>query len=135
MTRFALALMLTLGALFHAVTPASAQGSISVRVDAVDPQVLRATTGTRVDFVNVSDRPVHVQFLGDRRRHQVVQILGTSTIWAVFHREGPHPYEVHVLDGGRERTLRGMVNVGPGDAEPPLLECSGITVMGNCIEP
>lgn len=134
MTRFALALMLTLGALSYAVTPASAQAAVTVRVDAVDPPVLRATTGTRVDFVNVSERPVHVQFLGDRRRHEVVQSPGTSTIWAVFHREGRHPYEVHLLDGGRERTLRGVVDVGPG-AEPPLPECGGITVMGDCIVP
>lgn len=135
MTRFAVALMLTFGALSYAVASASAQRAVTVRVDAVEPQVLRATIGTRVDFVNLSDRPVHVQFLDDRRRHDVVQILGTSTIWAVFHREGRHPYEVHVLDGGRERTLRGVVEVGPGGAEPPLPECGGITVMGDCIEP
>ena len=135
MTRVAVALMLTLVVSVGAAPPIRAQGSVTVRIDAVDPPVLRATTGTRVDFVNLSERPVHVQFLGDRRQHEVVQIPGTSTIWAVFHREGRHPYEVHVVDGGRERTLRGVVEVVPGGAATPLVECGGITVMGNCIEP
>jgi hypothetical protein len=135
MRRGAFAFVLALGALFWAVVPASAQKTITIRMEAVDPQVLRTTTGSRVDFVNLTNRPMHVQFVGDRREHQVVQIPGTSTIWAVFHSEGRHPYEVHVLDGGRERTLRGVVEVGPGAPPPPLVECGGITVMGACIEP
>ena len=116
------------------VAVAHAQDSITVRLTGVAPELLVTTAGVRVNFVNLTERLVHVQFLDDRHRHEVVQIPGTATIWAVFHREGRHPYEVHVVAGGREVTLRGTVEVVPGTApsrEP--LDCD-ISVMGTCIQ-
>jgi hypothetical protein len=117
-----------------AVAPVRAADSIVVRADAVEPPVLRTTTGERVTFVNRSQRPVHVEFAGNARAHHVVQLPARGEIWAVFHRAGPHPYVVHVGDV-RERTLRGVVeaiDVSPPPVEPP--ECA-VSVMDVCVEP
>lgn len=127
-------MVIALAALAWGVGPARADGTIVVQLNALEPPVLRATTGDRVDFVNRTERPVHVQFGGDAQGHDVVQILGTATIWAVFHRPGKHPYEVHIFHHGRERTLHGLVEVTAGAQRPVDPPSCGIEVMGVCIE-
>jgi len=108
---------------------------IVITEKAVEPAVLRVSSGVRVDFVNRTQRNVHVEFGADPRQHEVVQIPLTGPIWAVFHRPGTHPYAVHVYGGGRLTTLRGRVEV-VDDAQHPWrsLTC-GAVVEGNCIEP
>jgi hypothetical protein len=108
---------------------------VIVRPDGVEPQVLHATTGERVDFINRTGKPVHLQFKGDIRQHQVVQIPAIGPIWVVFHRPGTHPYEVHAYVTEREmRTLTGLVEAveDPRHADPS--PTCGITAMGVCIE-
>ena len=114
--------------------PARGDEAVVVRLDAVEPAVLRTTAGERVDFVNRTERLVHVQFADDARQHEVIQIPWTGAIWAVFHRPGRHPYEVHVVVGGRERTLRGLVEVAEGEQRPVDPPACGVTVMEVCIE-
>jgi hypothetical protein len=109
---------------------------VVVRPDGVEPRVLHATTGERVDFINRTGKLVHLQFKGDVRQHEVVQIPATGPIWVVFHRPGTHPYEVHAYVTDRDvRTLRGSVEVveDPRHADPS--PTCGITAMGVCIEP
>jgi hypothetical protein len=134
-TKLLARIVIGLAALAWGAAPAGAGETIAVQLNGVEPPLLRAMTGERVDFVNRTGRLVHVQFAGDDgRQHEVVQILGTATIWAVFHRPGKHPYEVHVVVDGRERALRGLVEVAEGAqraVEPPAC---GVTVMGVCIE-
>lgn len=127
-------IVIGLAALAWGAAPASAGETIAVQLNGVEPPVLRAVTGERVDFVNRTARPVHVQFTDHRSRHEVVQIPRTGTIWAVFHRPGKHPYEVHVVVDGRERTLRGLVEVAEAAPRPVDPPACGVTVMGVCIE-
>jgi hypothetical protein len=127
-------MVIALAVLAGGVPPARADGAVVVQLSGVEPAVLGTLTGQRVDFVNRTERPVHVQFFGDARGHDVIQISGAATIWAVFHRPGTHYYEVHVFHHGRERALRGVVDVTEGTsraAEPPAC---GVEVMGVCIE-
>ena len=98
----------------------------------LNPPVLKTTLGERVTFVNRSGRTVHVEFLGDAGRHRVFQV--SNEIWAIFHRGGLHPYEVHFSDP-KGATLRGTVEAvedpsGRGDPHT----CDSFTVMGECIE-
>lgn len=133
-TRWLAGIVIGLAALAWGASPARGGDAVVVRVDAIEPAVLRTTTGERVDFVNRTERMVHVEFTDDSRRHEVVQIPRTGTIWAVFHRPGEHPYVVHVVVDGRERALRGLVEVAE-DAQAPVASPScGVTVMGVCIE-
>jgi len=109
---------------------------VVVTPDGVEPRVLHATTGERVDFINRTGKPVHLQFKGDVRQHQVVQIPAIGPIWVVFHRPGTHPYEVHAYVTDRDvRTLTGSVEAVEDlrHAEPSLT--CGITAIGVCIEP
>jgi plastocyanin len=133
-TKWLARMVIALAALAWGVAPASAGATIAVQLNGVEPSLLRTTTGERVDFINRTERLVHVQFTDDSRRHEVVQIPGTGTIWAVFHRPGEHPYEVHVVFDGRERTLRGLVEVREGAPPPANPPSCGVTVMGVCIE-
>ena len=121
-------------ALTWLAAPAAGAGTVVVRRDRVEPPLLRAATGERVTFENRTGRPVHVQFGGDAREHQVVQVPVSGPIWAVFHRPGTHAYVVHVGDVP-ERALRGAVEAveaSPPSVEPP--ECT-VSVMDVCIEP
>ena len=126
-------LLILFVATLRLVAAAHAQDSINVRLTGVEPQRLLTTAGVRVDFINLTDHVVHVEFLDERHRHDIVQIPGTATIFAVFHREGRHPYEVHVVSGGREIVLRGVVDVAGDPARRPGLPECGITVMDICI--
>ena len=114
--------------------PARGGEAIVVRGDAVEPLVLRATTGERVDFVNRTGRAVHVEFAADVGGHQVVQLPATGPIWVVFHRPGTHPYVIHVYERP-ERTLRGMVEVTEDPQQPWDSSSCGVSVMGACLEP
>ena len=126
----------TVGCVALALTAAAARAGESVILDGdgVEPRVLRVATGERVDFVNRTGRAVHVEFAGDAREHQVVQLPSTGPIWAVFHRPGAHPYVVHVYEP-KERTLRGMVEATDDPAGPREPLTCGVTVMDICLEP
>ena len=111
-----------------------ADAQIVITATTIEPAVLRVATGERVNFVNRTQRNVHVEFGNDPRQHEVVQIPLTGPIWAVFHRPGTHPYAVHVYGGGQLTTLLGRVEV-VGDPEHPWeSKTCGAIVMGNCIE-
>lgn len=108
---------------------------IVITAAAVEPAVLRVPTGERVDFVNRTQRNVHVEFGADPRQHEVVQFPSTGPIWAVFHRPGTHPYAVHVYGGGQLTTLLGRVEVVDNPEHPWEPTTCGLVVMGNCIAP
>jgi plastocyanin len=108
---------------------------IIITATAIEPRMLRATTGERVNFVNRSQRSVHVEFGSDPRQHEVVQFPSTGPIWAVFHRPGIHPYAVHIYGGGGLTTLQGLVEVVIDPQHPRESETCGAIVMGTCIEP
>lgn len=108
-------------------------GEIVIETRALTPPVLLTEPEHRVLFINHSGRAVHIQFLmRNEDQHHLVQAPGR--IWAIFHRIGRHPFVVHFLD----RTvpdLYGAVEVaGEPYGRPDPLVCSGITVMGGCIE-
>lgn len=116
------------------VAPISA-AEVTITATAIDPPVLQVATGTRVDFVNRTQRNVHVEFGADPRQHEVVQIPATGPIWAVFHRPGTHPYAVHVYGGGGLTTLLGRVEVVIDPQHPWESKTCEVVVMGTCIEP
>jgi hypothetical protein len=112
---------------------AMADDQILIEATEVRPPVLRTTTAHRVNFVNRSGRYAHVEFVGEATGHYVVSVPGA--IWAIFHRPGRHPYVVH-LEGRPRGELRGVVEAVQDPHETPDPHtCSGLTVMGNCIEP
>ena len=133
-TKWLARMVIALATLAGGAAPAGADGAIVVQLNGVEPAVLRTLTGERVDFVNQTERPVHVQFFGDARGHDVIQIRGAATIWAVFHRPGKHYYEVHIFHHGRERALRGVVDVTEGTPRTDEPPACGVEVMGVCIE-
>jgi hypothetical protein len=90
--------------------------------------------GQRVNFVKRVDKPVHVEFGGDGKLHQIFQIPGTGLIFAVFHRPGTHPYVVHIYDG-ETTVLHGVVEVVEDPEHPWGLGTCGAVVMEACIEP
>ncbi len=104
---------------------------IVVEVARVAPATVTVPGDGEVRFVNRSQRPIHVQFLDESGHHHLFDVA--SSIGAIFHRAGRHPFVVHFRDGsGRE--LHGAVDVTeltravPG---PPV--CGWITVEGNCL--
>ena len=108
---------------------------IVITATAVEPAVLRVLSGVRVDFVNRTQRNVHVEFGNDPRQHEVIQIPLTGPIGAVFHRPGTHLYAVHVYGGGGLTTLRGRVEVAHNPGHPWESTTCGVVVRGNCVEP
>ncbi len=123
-----------IGALAAAPAPvAMGKDEIVIEGTKLNPPLLKTTVGERVMFINRSGRTVHVEFLGDAGRHRVFQV--PSEIWAIFHRSGLHPYEVH-FSAPKAVTLRGIVEAvedpsGHGDPHT----CDSLTVMGECIAP
>ncbi len=111
---------------------AGADSIVVIEATRLMPRVLQAVIGERVTFVNRSGRIVHVEFGGSPAGHRVFQI--PSEIWAVFHREGPHLYVVHL--GPERMELRGVIEVRhvPGRRPDPP-ECGDISVMEVCLEP
>ncbi len=102
---------------------------------AIEPAVLRVAAGERVDFVNRTQRNVHVEFGVDPRQHEIVQIPLTGPISAVFHRPGIHPYAVHVYGGGGLTTLVGRVEVVENPEHPWEGTTCPVIVKGACLEP
>ena len=99
------------------------------------PEFLQTTTGARVDFMNRAGRNVHIEFGGDGREHEVVQVPATGPIWAIFHRPGTHPYVVRVYDGRALRALGGVVGVIEDDTHKWDSRTCGLIVMESCIDP
>ena len=107
---------------------------VIIESDRLDPRTLETLTGERVDFVNRTGRPVHLQFSGELRRHDVVQVPMTGPLWAVFHRPGTHPYVVHIY--GREiRALEGVVSVTTDETHQWQSGTCDVVVEDNCLAP
>lgn len=112
--------------------PAEAQPQVEIDAATLRPAELNVTVGQRVTFVNRSGRLVHVEFLRTSSGHEVFQV--SDETWAVFHYPGRHDYVVHFLAPGAG-DLRGAVSVrGDPDARGTPAACSGVTVMGVCLE-
>jgi len=129
-----LAAALVVFALASVAAHAGAASQVVIESDRLEPRWLETRTGERVTFVNRTGRPVHLQFSGDPRQHEVIQIPVTGPVWAVFHRPGTHPYVVHVYDHGT-RGLEGTVNVTIDETHQWLRGTCDVVVEGNCIVP
>ncbi len=106
---------------------------LTIDTEGLEPQVLLTRADGRVTFVNRSGKMVHVDFIiRETELHHTVQV--PDRIWAVFHRSGRHPYVVHFQDPTAP-DLRGVIEVvsDPYGGPDPRV-CSGVTVMGACIE-
>ncbi len=110
-------------------------GEVLIGATALHPEVLMTEPEHRVLFTNQSGHSVHIQFTmknPNGEQHHIVQV--PDQIWAVFHQVGRHPFVVHFLDRA-EPDLYGAVEVvGDPYGRPDPLVCSGITVMGACLE-
>ena len=130
--------LLTLAVATCAVAPiaAHAQGvpQVVIENDRLEPKWLETLTGARVNFINRTGHPVHLQFSGDIRQHEVVQIPATGPIWAIFHRPGTHPYVVHVYNR-QTRALPGVVSVTTDETHKWESGTCDVVVEGNCIAP
>lgn len=125
---------LLIGALAAALGPsvAMAEEQIVIEGTKLNPPALKTTVGERVTLVNRSGRMVHVDFIGNSGRHEIFQV--PTEIWAIFHRPGLHPYEVH-FSYPKAVTLRGMVEAVEDPSRPgDPTTCDSFTVMGVCIE-
>lgn len=128
-------LLVGLLAITSPASPAwSAEGEVVIRATALEPHLLRAVAGQRVNFVKHVNRPVHVEFGVDPSAHQVFQMPATGPIWAIFHRPGTHPYVVHIYDG-KTIVLHGLIEVVEDPDRPWGLGACGAVVMEVCIEP
>jgi hypothetical protein len=108
-------------------------GEIFIEANALRPEVLMTEPEHRVLFTNRSGQSIHIQFtMRNGEQHHLVQV--PKQIWAVFHQTGRHPFVVHFGDPAMAN-LYGAVEVvaGPYGRPDPLI-CSGITVMGACLE-
>lgn len=114
--------------------PAGPASQIVIENDHLEPRMLETLTGERVDFVNRTGRPVHLQFSGDIRQHEVIQIPVTGPAWAVFHRPGTHPYVVHIYER-QTRALEGVVSVTTDATHQWQSGTCDVVVEGNCLEP
>lgn len=111
---------------------ALAADDIIIEATTLRPPLLRTTAGHRVNFINRSGRMVHVEFLHDPAKHQVIQV--PDQIWTIFHESGRHPYVVHFPEA-RSLDLYGVVEVmADPRGRPDPQACVGITVMGTCLE-
>ena len=128
--------LLALAVVVSAVAPvrARADGTAQVTIEneRLQPRTLETVTGQRVNFVNRTGHPVHLQFIGDLRQHEVIQIPGTGPVWAIFHVPGTHPYTVHIY--GREtRALDGVISVTIDETHQWQSRTCDVVVEGNCI--
>jgi hypothetical protein len=109
------------------------RGDVIIEATALRPQVLMTEPEHRVTFVNRSGRMVHLDFiLHDPELHHVFQV--PDQIWAIFHRAGRHPYEVHFSDRALPDLHGAIEVVGDPYGGPDPRVCGGITVQGACIE-
>ena len=130
--------LVALAVVAAAVAPMTADGDPAPQVvienDRLEPRTLETLTGERVNFVNRTGRPVHLQFSGELRQHEVVQVPVTGPLWAVFHRPGTHPYVVHIY--GREtRALEGVVSVTTDETHQWQSGTCDVVVEDNCFAP
>ena len=130
--RVGIALAVLSGAVTLPASPLRAQGRIAIEIGWLDPPVLTAGVGERVTFVNQSGRPVHVELLGESGRHHIVQVR-TET-WAAFHTIGRHPYVVHFPESGAADLWGEVTITGDSRETLDLPRCSGVTIMGVCLE-
>ena len=72
---------------------------VVIENDRLEPRTLETLTGQRINFVNRTGYPVHLQLSRDIRQHEVIQIPATGPVLAIFHIPGTHPYVVHITDG------------------------------------
>ena len=114
-------------------TRAEPASQIVIEHDRLEPRMLETLTGTRVDFVNRTGHPVHLQFSGDIRQHEVIQIPLTGPAWAVFHRPGTHPYVVHIYER-QTRAFEGVVSVTTDATHQWQSGTCDVVVEGNCVE-
>ena len=115
-------------------THAGPASQIVIENDRLEPRTLETLTGERVDFVNRTGHPVHLQFSGDIRQHEVIQIPLTGPAWAVFHRPGTHPYVVHIYER-QTRAFEGVVSVSTDATHHWQVGTCDVVVEGNCLEP
>ena len=104
---------------------------IVVEPDAVRAIAVHARLDAPVRFVNRTNHEIHVEFIGDRGEHHVVNVPGR--ISAVFHRPGRHPFVVHAANTGVE-LARGVVDVPDDPARNGFVVCGWMTVNDICFE-
>jgi len=108
-------------------------GEILIEAKALHPEVLMTEPEHRVLFTNRSGRSVHIQFtMKNGEQHHLVQ--APDQIWAIFHQFGHHPFVVHFGDPSMANLYGAVEVVGDPYGRPDPLVCSGITVMGACLE-
>jgi len=108
-------------------------GEILIEAKALHPEVLMTEPEHRVLFTNRSGRSVHIQFtMKNGEQHHLVQV--PEQIWAIFHQFGHHPFVVHFGDPSMANLYGAVEVVGDPYGRPDPLVCSGITVMGACLE-
>ena len=108
------------------------ENEVVIHADSLEPSLLQVVPDQRVVFVNRSGRGVQLDFVGDAKQHHVFRVSGT--IWAIFHRQGKHPYTIHFGDQ-HGTLLQGVIDVTPGSLVESPPTCSTVTVMGACLEP
>ena len=129
-------LLASLVAALVLLTPARAWADETIVIEATRlvPPALTTTAGGRLDFVNRSQRHVHVEFARDGGEYHLVQFPADGLIWAIFYRLGTHAYVVHVY-GDRTETLAGSVEVVEDPHHKYESPSCVATIMGVCIEP
>lgn len=126
------ALAVAISTVAPAVAHLEGAKQVIVENDRLEPRTLETLTGQRVNFVNRTGYPVHLQLSGDIRQHQVIQIPATGPVWAIFHIPGTHPYVVHIY--GREtRALDGVISVTADETHQWQSRTCDVVVEGNCI--
>ncbi len=130
--RWLLALALTVSVVAPVAAHAEGTAQVITQSDRIEPRTLETVTGQRVNFVNRTGYPVHLQFIGDVRQHEVIQIPAIGPVWAIFHIPGTHPYVVHIY--GREtRALDGVISVTTDETHQWQSRTCDVVVEGNCI--
>jgi hypothetical protein len=110
-------------------------GEILIEANALHPEVLMTEPEHRVLFTNRSGHSVRIQFImknPNGEKHHIVQV--PEQIWAIFHQMGRHPFVVHFGDRAVPDLYGAVEIVGDPYGRPDPLVCSGITVMGACLE-
>ena len=125
-----------LAVVFCAVAPvtAHAEGTAQVMIenDRLEPWTLETLTGQRVNFVNRTGYPVHLQFIGDVRRHEVIQIPATPP--SLGDLSYPGDASLRCSHHGREtRALDGVISVMTDETHQWQSRTCDVVVEGNCI--
>ncbi len=111
------------------------RGEVIITSDEITPPTLVTATEHQVRFVNASGHPVHLQFMmpgGNGVQHHLFQV--PTSIWAIFHQTGTHPYVVQFNDP-LIQDLHGTVEVvASASGGPTHRVCTGITIEGECVE-